>query len=294
MAQIDLTTEDGILFYLQSGKYGPATNATKAERLMEGAAGFVYRVHLKDSEWPTVIVKHAEAYAARAQHWKLDTNRMFYEYEGMKYLSKPEMQSDKFLRTPQLLFYDDKDHVLIMEDAGRRPSLKGWLKAGANKQTTIAIGEALGRFLANVHNSTVGNEDVLKMFNGNETAKYLSGTLYFGTLPTAAKKFGYFDDYFQKAADIGKKEVFESTEVLTMGDFWTGNILVSAEGSADLNLYVLDLELSKPGTAEFDIGQNGSRDVLSSLFPRQRTWDSLAAGIPQSLQGKQGRIRRCC
>ena len=76
MAAHDLTTEDGITAYLQTGIFSQVKNVTKAERLPEGFGGFVYRVYLQDSEWSTVIVKHAEGYAARAPQWKLNTNRM--------------------------------------------------------------------------------------------------------------------------------------------------------------------------------------------------------------------------
>ena len=76
MTAQDLTTEGGVISYLQKGSYPSCAKATKAERLPEGAAGFVFRVYLEDSEWPAVIVKHAEPYAARSQQWKLDQNRM--------------------------------------------------------------------------------------------------------------------------------------------------------------------------------------------------------------------------
>ena len=200
----------------------------------------------------------------------------------MNYLSQPEMQSDTFVRTPKLLFYDDQDHVLIMEDAGNLPSLKGWLQTGVSAETTSRIGQALGRFLAKVHNSTAGNEEVLSTFNGNQTAKDLSGTLYFGTLPAAAEKFGYTDDYFRKVAKDGENEVLESSEVLTFGDFWTGNILVSATDSEDFNLFVLDLELCKPGTAEFDIGQMAAEMYCLAVFRDHRLGTSLLEAFLRS------------
>ena len=142
-----------------------------------------------------------------------------------------------------------------MEDVGNLPSLKGWMQSGVSPETTTEIGEALGRFLANVHNATGGVDEVLSIFDGNATGKYLSGTLYFGALPKAAEKFGYVDGCIREAAKVGEREVYESREVLTLGDFWTGNILVSATETQGVRLYVLDLELAKPGTAAFDVGQ---------------------------------------
>ena len=93
----------------------------------------------------------------------------------MQRLSEPDMQSDPSIRIPRLLHYDREQHVLIMEDAGDLPSLKTWTKESVDLATCTKIGEAVGRFLAHLHNSTAGNSELLKEFNTNETAKYLSG-----------------------------------------------------------------------------------------------------------------------
>jgi hypothetical protein len=76
MVSRDLTTEEGILSYLQSGIYAEAKHVMSAHRLQGGASGFVYRAQLEDADLSSIIVKHVEGYAARAQQWKLDTNRM--------------------------------------------------------------------------------------------------------------------------------------------------------------------------------------------------------------------------
>ena len=85
-------------------------------------------------------------------------------------------------------------------------------------------------------------------------------------LPATAKNFGYTDDFLQEAADQAEREVYEASDVLTIGDFWTGNILVSDNSSKELQLFVLDLELSKPGTAAFDIGQMAAEMYCLGLF----------------------------
>lgn len=113
-----------------------------------------------------------------------------------------------------------------MEDAGNVPSLKSWLNSERDPTTVTTIGTALGRYLAQIHNASAGNETLLEQFLGNATAKYLSGTFFFGGLPASAEKWGYKDECFKEAAKIGQLEVDTSNEVLTLGDFWTGNILV--------------------------------------------------------------------
>ena len=62
-----------MLEYLRE-KYYPQCSTASA--LSGGSGGFVYRAGTNDVEAPSVVVKHAEGYAARAPQWKLDTNRM--------------------------------------------------------------------------------------------------------------------------------------------------------------------------------------------------------------------------
>lgn len=76
MAAKDLTTEDGVLSWLQSSTFAEGKNVTKVQRLTEGACGFVYRAYLEGTSRSSVIIKHVESYAARAQNWKLDQNRI--------------------------------------------------------------------------------------------------------------------------------------------------------------------------------------------------------------------------
>lgn len=200
-----------------------------------------------------------------------------YEAIAMEYLSREEMFSDPAIRIPSLLSYDQEQHVLIMEDAGPLPSLKAWTTEDVYNTTCQNIGEALGRFLAHLHNRTAGDQLLLREFNGNETAKNLSGKLYFGGLPKAAEKFGYTDGFIAEAAKVGEDEVMRRSDVLTIGDFWTGNILVSTPSTqrVDLHLYVLDFELSKPGTAEFDVGQMSAEMWCLARFRKDARDQSL-------------------
>lgn len=72
--KMDLTTEEGVKQYLRSNLY---SSCRKVERLPEGFGGFVFRAHNDEKEQPSsVIFKHVEPYAARAQSWKLDQSRL--------------------------------------------------------------------------------------------------------------------------------------------------------------------------------------------------------------------------
>lgn len=62
-----------MLAYLKQKHY---PNCFGVEELPGGFGGFVYRATTGNPEVPSVVVKHAEGYAARAPQWKLDQNRM--------------------------------------------------------------------------------------------------------------------------------------------------------------------------------------------------------------------------
>ena len=205
---------------------------------------------------------------------------------------------------PKVLFYDEKNYVLVMSDLGHLPSVRGWLQPGMDAGRANAVGQSLGRYLAIVHNASADAKDVKMLFHGNKTGKYLSSTLYaipacemhpvlmltvpplcsrwFGGLPAAAAKFGHEDEYLREAARVGEQEVNEADEVFTLGDYWTGNVLIDKTDPDQFQLYVVDLELSKTGTAAFDVGQMAAEMYCLQVFRDENASKSLLEGFLQS------------
>jgi len=186
------------------------------------------------------------------------------------------MQCGEIVRTPKLIHYDKANHVLIMEDVGQLLSLKEWMQPEVDRTMAQTIGQTLGSYLAGIHNITQQDKRLLADFDGNGTARQLSSKLYFGTLVERAARFGHTDSFIGDAAKVGEYEVLYSYDVLTLGDFWTGNILVSGTSQEDIRLFVIDLELSKPGTAEFDIGQMAAEMYCLATFRNHANDQSLA------------------
>ena len=180
-------------------------------------------------------------------------------------LDDPDMLGNGIVRVPTIYYRDPANHLVTMKDVGALPTLKSWFTPSIDSATSVTIGRGLGKFLAKVHAcTTTKNKGWISIFNDNTTAKDLSSTLFFGRLPDAAAQFGYTDEYFKEVAKEGAREVQESQDVLTLGDFWTGNILVSKD--PELRLYAVDFEFAKPGTAEFDIGQMAAEIYCLARF----------------------------
>jgi aminoglycoside phosphotransferase (APT) family kinase protein len=150
---------------------------------------------------------------------------------------------------------------------GDLPSLKSWLQATSPAEQITSIGQTLGYYLAHIHNETAADSSLLEDFSSNLVGRNLSSSLYYGGLPAAAAEHGYTDTFIAAAAKAAESEVLSSSEVWTLGDFWTGNVLVSAPDDQSVpKLTVLDFELAKPGTAAFDIGQMGAEISCLAQF----------------------------
>lgn len=302
--QHDLTSSDGVQNYLQTNNY---PTCVSVERLAEGVSGFVYRAKLSEEQDRQYSREGSERHAiteTRQDHLPSSSNmsramqrdgrssksvkeewfvapqhvaclfEMYltasktYEAKGLEFLGQPSTNTKiASVRVPRLLSYDNDNHVLIVEDAGDLPSLKSWLQADSPRDQIISVGRSLGTYLAHIHNATANDSALKDIFNSNVVGKNLSSSVYFGGLPAAAEKHGYTQPFIATAAEFAAKEVVTANEVWTLGDFWTGNVLVSAPNEQDEpELTVVDLELAKPGTAAFDIGQMAAEMLCLARF----------------------------
>jgi aminoglycoside phosphotransferase (APT) family kinase protein len=158
-----------------------------------------------------------------------------------------------------------------MDDCGEGlPTLKTFLME--HKPSGVqaeSIGHALGAFLADLHASR--DEATLRLLSRNELGKALSAFVTYGRLVATLNGEHRPDSLKNPALDVtptdiekidavAKETIAAITtnhhETITMGDFWTGNILVhlSAEGTLE-RLWVVDWELAKPSLAGLDVGQ---------------------------------------
>lgn len=257
----DLTSVEGILEYLASTPYA----ATSATRLQGGSSGFIYRAVLKSPlsrGAETVVIKHVEGYASASKQWKISTTRMDFEREAIDVISKSSLiSSESIIQLPTVLHYDVDTCTLIMKDLGNLPSVKSYTSKTSDNASEI--GRALGTFLASLHVWSLSQPEVLKRFQENESSRRLSAAVHYGRLDAVAKQFGHDDERIKEIADKYSDQVMTSNEVLTIGDFWTGNVLVQ---DSPFRLYVLDFELCKPGPCAFDVGQFAAEAYTISLY----------------------------
>ena len=187
---------------------------------------------------------------------------------------------DSLTRVPIIYLYDEVNHVIVMEDAGRDAvNLKQLLRQPNPPSTTTgaAIGRALGEFIAQLH--VWGKSDrgraSLDFFDGHPQARAICAWATYGRLvDTIVGKSQSIPlihnpplevtseelEKISKFGEEGAEEIRNSSETVTMGDFWPGNVLVDLERGADgveklRKLLVVDWEVARPGVAAFDVGQ---------------------------------------
>lgn len=148
------------------------------------------------------------------------------------------------------------------------------MSASTPRIVAYSVGQMLAHFLANVHDLSTKDPSVLAGFEDNEAGRRLSAYVYYDRLATSAAKYGCVESLVAQAASQAREEVLTAREVLTMGDFWTGNILVCqsvAEPQKLPQVQVIDWELAKPGTAEFDVGQMAAEMYFLMKFKNEES-----------------------
>ena len=190
------------------------------------------------------------------------------------------LPSDSLARVPIVYLHDEANHAIIMEDAGRDAvNLKELLRRPIppSPATGATIGRVLGEFIARLHawGKTGHGRASLDFFDGHPQAREICAWATYGRLvdtitgktesiplihdPPLQVTSGELDE-ISKLAQERAEEMRTSKETMTMGDFWTGNVLVDldwgGDGSEKLRkVFVVDWEVARPGVAAFDVGQ---------------------------------------
>ena len=190
------------------------------------------------------------------------------------------LPSDSLAQVPIIYLHDEANHAVIMEDAGPAAmNLKELLKRPNPPSPTAGatIGRVLGEFIARLHvwGKTDQARASLDFFEGHPQARDICAwAMYDRLVDTITGKSEPIPlihdpplqvtseelDKISKFAEERAVEMRTSRETMTMGDFWTGNVLVEldwgGDGSEKLRkILVVDWEVARPGVAAFDVGQ---------------------------------------
>ncbi|KAG2159618.1 kinase-like domain-containing protein [Suillus bovinus] len=307
MADVDLATIAGVRRYLANTRFASHT----INALTGGFANFTYRIYLNDlfEGKETLVLKHAAPYvAASGGTMALPTERQRFDVEALRLVRKMYADDD-VITVPKVHLFDEEAHVMIIDDCGTDTrTLKQLVIDEALPQTVAEeIGTAIGRFLGRVHAWNKDTSFDMDIFSNNEVGKTISILVTYGRLISTLSgrdNIAALADpgldipegklaVISKLAETRSREMLSATEVLTHGDFWPGNIMVSLrrepEGSTLRleKLYVLDWELAKAGLRGLDIGQFCAEILLLQRFYASR-WEETSTIMRSFLLAYRG------
>ncbi|KAJ3037928.1 Carboxy-terminal domain (CTD) phosphatase [Rhizophlyctis rosea] len=275
LATADLTTADGVKSYLSQTRY----KAKTVIPLQGGTASFVFSAELENTVTPcgdageevtSIVVKHAENFAWRQV--VLDAKRGT-RHEAQSFIRfaalLPPKASPLPVGLPHLYKHDDATNTIIIEHIVNSPTLKQIISSNRLSESDAArVGASLGCWLKRLHSLSGSITPEFKAFlNGNEQWRELAqvreyirvGGLVEGLMKDepeerrkeVGKLFGDITHYMQTA--LGKHD---ETCTSVMGDFWTGNILVTTNGECTArSIHVIDWGGARWGDKVFDIAQ---------------------------------------
>lgn len=292
-----LATVPGIQAYLQDN---PEFAAHTMEKLTGGTGNFVYRIHLHTAfaGRQTLVLKYAPPYVAASAtkvpfdqkrqvlvslprlSWCTNNENQLIELQALRLVGQLSTAGiPTFITVPTVHLFDVERHVMIMDDAGKDcRTLKNLLiEEGLPKAVSEQIGTALGEFISSVHAWNQKSNTNLTLFANNQVGKYISALMTYGRLestlmgrddiPSLSDPFLGIPEAkmmtISKLAERMQRAIYaaSTSDPLTHGDFWPGNIMVSLRRATDgtiegvEKLYVLDWELSKTGLPGLDLGQ---------------------------------------
>jgi aminoglycoside phosphotransferase (APT) family kinase protein len=161
---------------------------------------------------------------------------------------------------PRLLHHDPSYHILIIEDLGELPSVDKWLEKSHNvpESTLSSISSDLGSFLADIHSCTTPENHawLQEQFKNADAKKVVFAAavepilaiLQDYDIPDAQSIYEFVVDEF------GREDEDLASLVFSMGDLWTGSILVADHGD---RVGIIDWEFATLAPPSQDIGQLG-------------------------------------
>ncbi|KAF9011117.1 kinase-like domain-containing protein [Cyathus striatus] len=265
---VDLTTEEGVRLFLTDTPFA----CTEVITVSGGNANYAYRLNLIVPYCgnTTLICKHAKPYIRTMIDIPLNVDRQLYEVEALKAV-RSWLPSNSVVTVPEVHLFDMEHNLIIMEDLGHDAVTLKIFMQEHNPSTELAsrIGELIGDFLGQLHVWGQNNVERCKFFDGNMEGKSVTRAYYGGLVSTLKGEYSLSklsDPPLEiKAEDLNViEDVVEDTtqsmvtvrDSFVMGDFWTGNMIVSLDKSGNLNhIFIVDWEFSRLGLLGVEVGQ---------------------------------------
>ncbi|KAK6523661.1 hypothetical protein TWF281_001637 [Arthrobotrys megalospora] len=205
----------------------------------------------------TVILKHSTPYV-----FNINNQEVVWDLWPFELYALRDVPNTEAVKTPKLYWVDEVNRVMFIEDAGpQSKNLKDLLLSENIPHAKVfsKIGEELGKYLSQLH--SWGRDTTVLGKYENKDSRVIASWRTYGRLEDSLVKTypELSNDLRQKIATYCEKEktkALNSNEIVIMGDFWTGNVLVNLTDAGELeSLYIVDWEMIRPADAATEISQ---------------------------------------
>lgn len=215
------------------------------------SGGYLNHVWRVPTAADPLVVKYAPPHIASDPSVALDSSRIAFEARSLALFDPRGTLSGiptAWMRTPYVLDFDARAHVLVMEDVGPHHLLDRWLPA-TQPDAAQHAGTMLGHFVGALHARTFGDVH-LAMLLDNVPVQTVRQDLQYEAVGDLLVGFGVSDGAAlgRVAAELGTT-LLEPGQCVIMGDLWPRSILVVQEG-----LRLIDWEFAHFGRPAQDIG----------------------------------------
>ena len=244
--------------------------------LSGGRANYVWRMANLDGTF--LIIKHAEPFVASNAHIPFPVDRMDNEKTALTWaVANMQQHPNERIQVtvPALHRYFPDEHILVMDDVGARTLKDMYADPGLDMEK---LGSSLGIWLAHLHSSTVISP-FSNTFNSN-TAKAIYRYSYSHLADTLAR-YGHEYHLGQRINETYGALLATDDVCICHGDFWPGNVLLSADDEGQTQAAIVDWEMVRRGDPATDVGQfaaeawlldhfKGRRDLLGAFLAAYR------------------------
>lgn len=250
-----LETIEDVSSYIKKTVPFKGLDLKSVNRLNGGIINYIYRLTFSDES--TAVLKYYPAFIATNKQIPFSQSRYFVEKSALEIFGQnKDLNETTNIRVPKVLFSDDDNYVIIMQDAGKELLLLSEVLKMDNisDEKLDSIAQEIynfSKFLTEKSNVTpTSHKDVFE----NPAVWDVSAKFGTMTFMTNAKKFNVEDklqSFLPKLAKILEKST-EKNDVLTFGDLWPNSILVDMKTNV---IWIIDWETTRFGKPLRDLEQ---------------------------------------
>lgn len=109
---------EGVFLYIEKRVPFAGLHLKSATRLNGGIINYIYRLTFSDES--TAVLKYYPRFIATNKQIEFSQSRYFVEKSSLEIFGEnKELKESTNIRVPKVLYSDDRNYVLIMQDAGK-------------------------------------------------------------------------------------------------------------------------------------------------------------------------------